>query len=145
MVTLVARSVLVNTMAALCANLALLTGAKAEPNNYGRGGGGRGQARAGPWHGGGGEPIPAPTELSSTSRTSFAIGGWFNVDCSLAEELYSLNDQIAAEAATITCGGGGRGGRVGGEAQQGYRRSPNKQNNQKPRKYNASLIISSML
>ena len=57
MVTLVARSVLVNTMAALCASLALLTGAKAEPNNYGRGGGGRGQARAGPWHGGGGEQI----------------------------------------------------------------------------------------
>ena len=75
MVTLVARSVLVNTMAALCANLALLTGAKAEPNNYGRGGGGRGQARAGPWNGGGGEPIPAPTELSSTSRTSSATGG----------------------------------------------------------------------
>ena len=48
MVTLVARSVLVNTMAALCANLALLTGAKAEPNNYGRGGGGQGDASAGP-------------------------------------------------------------------------------------------------
>ena len=48
MVTLVARSVLVNTMAALYANLALLTGAKAEPNNYGRGGGGQGEARAGP-------------------------------------------------------------------------------------------------
>ena len=45
---------------------------------------------------------------------------WSNVDCSLAEELYSLNDQIAAEAATITSGGGGRGGRVGGGAQQGY-------------------------
>ena len=51
MVTLVARSVLVNTMAALCANLALLTGAKAEPNNYGRGGGGQGEARAGPRRG----------------------------------------------------------------------------------------------
>ena len=32
------------------------------------------------------------------------------MDCSLAEGLYSLNDEIAAEAATITGGGGGGGG-----------------------------------
>ena len=41
------------------------------------------------------------------------------MDCSLAEGLYSLNDEIAAEAATITGGGGGggpgpAGGRGGG-------------------------------
>ena len=40
----------------------------------------------------------------------FICDWWFNVDCSLAEGLYSLNDEIAAEAATITGGGGGGGG-----------------------------------
>ena len=35
------------------------------------------------------------------------------MDCSLAEGLYSLNDEIAAEAATITGGGGGGGGGPG--------------------------------
>ena len=53
---------------------------------------------------------------------------WFNVDCSLAEGLYSLNDEIAAEAAAITGGGvgggaggaGGRGGGGGGGAGTGY-------------------------
>ena len=32
------------------------------------------------------------------------------MDCALTEGLYSLNDEIAAEAATITGGGGGGGG-----------------------------------
>ena len=65
----------------------------------------------------------------------FICDWWFNVDCSLAEGLYSLNDEIAAEAATITGGGGGGGGggpaggrggggggggRGGGGAQPGY-------------------------
>ena len=62
---------------------------------------------------------------------------WFNVDCSLAEELYSLNDQVAAEAATITRGGGGG-------AQQGYS-AGGVQTNKIIRKHNAPLIISSML
>ena len=64
----------------------------------------------------------------------FICDWWFNVDCSLAEGLYSLNDEIAAEAATITGGAGGGGGpgpaggrgaggggrRGGGGAQPGY-------------------------
>ena len=35
---------------------------------------------------------------------------WFNVDCSQAEGLYSLNDEIAAEAPQGSGGGGGGGG-----------------------------------
>ena len=61
---------------------------------------------------------------------------WFNVDCSLAESLYSLNDEIAAEAPQASPGGGGGpppggfggggggrpggGGAGGGRPQQGY-------------------------
>ena len=42
------------------------------------------------------------------------------MDCSLAEGLYSLNDEIAAEAATITGGGGGGGpGPAGGRGGAG--------------------------
>ena len=44
------------------------------------------------------------------------------MDCSLAEGLYSLNDEIAAEAATITGGGGGGGpGPAGGRGGGGGR------------------------
>ena len=54
---------------------------------------------------------------------------WFNVDCSLAEGLYSLNDEIAAEAPQAAPPGGGGpppppsggfGGGGGGRPQQGY-------------------------
>merc|ERR1711954_546598 len=43
----------------------------------------------------------------------FICDWWFNVDCSQAESLYGLNDEIAAEAASIS-GGGGGGGPAGG-------------------------------
>merc|ERR1719308_379262 len=44
----------------------------------------------------------------------FICDWWFNVDCSQAESLYGLNDEIAAEAASISGGGGGGGGFTGG-------------------------------
>jgi hypothetical protein len=40
----------------------------------------------------------------------FICDWWFNVDCSLAEDLFSLNDEIAAESAGAGGGGGGSGG-----------------------------------
>merc|ERR1719244_768524 len=54
----------------------------------------------------------------------FVCDWWFNVDCSLAEQFYSLNDEVAAEReANSPAGGsyqeGGQGGRGGG--QQGGR------------------------
>ena len=36
----------------------------------------------------------------------FVCDWWFNVDCSLAEDLYSLNDEIAAEREANSAGGG---------------------------------------
>jgi len=60
----------------------------------------------------------------------FICDWWFNVDCSQAEGLYSLNDEIAAEAPQAAQGGsgggpppggfGGGGGGGGGRPQQGY-------------------------
>ena len=45
----------------------------------------------------------------------FVCDWWFNVDCSLAEQFYSLNDQIAAERdANSPAGAGGDGGYQGG-------------------------------
>jgi len=52
----------------------------------------------------------------------FVCDWWFNVDCSLAEDLYSLNDEYAAEreanspadAGQSQYGGGNGGGRSGG-------------------------------
>ena len=45
----------------------------------------------------------------------FVCDWWFNVDCSLAEQFYSLNDQIAAEReANSPAGTGGDGGYQGG-------------------------------
>jgi len=45
----------------------------------------------------------------------FVCDWWFNVDCSLAEQFYSLNDQIAAEReANSPAGAGGDGGYEGG-------------------------------
>ena len=44
----------------------------------------------------------------------FICDWWFNVDCSQAESLYGLNDQVAAEAAAISGGGGGAGRPSGG-------------------------------
>merc|ERR1719312_1636193 len=58
----------------------------------------------------------------------FICDWWFNVDCSQAESLYGLNDEIAAEAAAISNGGGGRpsggaggpsGGNIGGGGRGG--------------------------
>jgi len=48
----------------------------------------------------------------------FVCDWWFNVDCSLAEQFYSLNDQIAAERdANSPAGAGGDGGyQAGAEA-----------------------------
>merc|ERR1719430_1665335 len=50
----------------------------------------------------------------------FVCDWWFNVDCSLAESLYSLNDEVAAdrEANSPASGGdfGGAGGRAGGHS-----------------------------
>ena len=40
----------------------------------------------------------------------FICDWWFNVDCSQAESLYGLNDEVAAEAASSSGGGGGGGG-----------------------------------
>ena len=45
--------------------------------------------------------------IKTSSYQLVNICRWFNVDCSLAEGLYSLNDEIAAEAETISGGGGG--------------------------------------
>ena len=47
----------------------------------------------------------------------FVCDWWFNVDCSLAEQFYTLNDQIAAERdANSPAGAGGDGGyQAGGE------------------------------
>ena len=50
----------------------------------------------------------------------FVCDWWFNVDCSIAEDLYSLNDDIAAEREANSPGegqgqyAGGNGGRNGG-------------------------------
>merc|ERR1711931_608729 len=45
----------------------------------------------------------------------FVCDWWFNVDCSLAEQFYSLNDEIAAErAANSPAGAGGAGQYQGG-------------------------------
>jgi hypothetical protein len=52
----------------------------------------------------------------------FVCDWWFNVDCSLAESFYGLNDQIAAEREAISAGGSqGAGGR--GAAAAGGQRS----------------------
>merc|ERR1712025_1515372 len=42
----------------------------------------------------------------------FICDWWFNVDCSAAEEFYSLNEDIAAAAAAASEGGAGAGGDV---------------------------------
>jgi len=50
----------------------------------------------------------------------FVCDWWFNVDCSTAEDFYSLNDEIAAErAANSPAGAGGAGQYQGGDARQG--------------------------
>jgi len=46
----------------------------------------------------------------------FVCDWWFNVDCSLAESLYSLNEQVAAEREANS---GGNGGAFGGQAGYG--------------------------
>ena len=48
------------------------------------------------------------------NQENFVCEYWFNVDCSLAEGLYSLNDEIAAEAPQAAPGGGGGGPPPGG-------------------------------
>ena len=48
----------------------------------------------------------------------FVCDWWFNVDCSLAESLYSLNEQVAAER-EANSGAGGFGGGFGGQAGYG--------------------------
>jgi len=51
----------------------------------------------------------------------FVCDWWFNVDCSLAEEFYSLNDEIAAEReANSPDGGQGQYGQGGPGGQAGY-------------------------
>ena len=42
----------------------------------------------------------------------FICDWWFNVDCSAAEDFYSLNEDIAAAAAAASEGGAGAGGDV---------------------------------
>merc|ERR1719323_724060 len=60
----------------------------------------------------------------------FVCDWWFNVDCSLAEQFYSLNDQIAAERdANSPAGAGGDGGYQGG-AETGGRGGQGGQGNQ---------------
>jgi len=50
----------------------------------------------------------------------FVCDWWFNVDCSTAEDFYSLNDEIAAErAANSPAGADGGGQYQGGNARQG--------------------------
>ena len=50
----------------------------------------------------------------------FVCDWWFNVDCSLAESLYALNDEIAAEREANSPGGGqGQYGGAGGQGQYG--------------------------
>jgi len=50
----------------------------------------------------------------------FVCDWWFNVDCSLAEQFYSLNDEIAAErAANSPAGSGGDGEYQGGASGRG--------------------------
>ena len=55
----------------------------------------------------------------------FVCDWWFNVDCSLAEDLYSLNDQYAAEREANSPAEGGQsqsqygGGRAGGRGSSG--------------------------
>merc|ERR1719378_1233887 len=55
----------------------------------------------------------------------FVCDWWFNVDCSLAESLYSLNEQVAAEreanSGAAAQGGQGAGGRGGNGGQAGGR------------------------
>merc|ERR1719474_496041 len=54
----------------------------------------------------------------------FVCDWWFNVDCSLAEQLYSLNDEVAAERAANSppgTAGAGAGGYQGGAANGGGR------------------------
>merc|ERR1712106_529396 len=45
----------------------------------------------------------------------FVCDWWFNVDCSLAEELYSLNDEYNAERQANSPEGSDGGGRNGGQ------------------------------
>ena len=45
----------------------------------------------------------------------FVCDWWFNVDCSLAESLYSLNDEIAAERDAYSAEGQTAGGQNGGQ------------------------------
>jgi len=57
------------------------------------------------------------------SQQYFVCDWWFNVDCSLTEQFYSLNDEYAAErAANSPAGGGYDGGAAGGAGGQGGRR-----------------------
>merc|ERR1719187_3153891 len=60
----------------------------------------------------------------------FVCDWWFNVDCSIAEDFYFLNDEIAAEREANSPAGneqgqysGGNGGRNGGGARGGSRGS----------------------
>merc|ERR1719244_2043927 len=55
----------------------------------------------------------------------FICDWWFNVDCSLAENLYSRNAEVAAERQRFGGGsGGGSGGRGGGAYNGGAGRGP---------------------
>merc|ERR1719481_1769640 len=53
----------------------------------------------------------------------FVCEWWFNVDCSLAEQFYSLNEEVAAERESNSPSGGGdysqSGGQAGGRGGQG--------------------------
>ena len=54
----------------------------------------------------------------------FVCDWWFNVDCSQAEDFYSLNDEIAAEREAISPSLGQYAGGAGGDSEQGsYGRS----------------------
>lgn len=54
-------------------------------------------------------------------QENFICDWWFNFDCSTAEDLYSLNDENAAEAAAVSAGAGGPGGAGGATAKNGGR------------------------
>ena len=49
----------------------------------------------------------------------FVCDWWFNVDCSLAETLYSLNDEVAAERESYTGNDGADPGQDGRDQEQG--------------------------
>ena len=49
----------------------------------------------------------------------FVCDWWFNVDCSLAETLYSLNDEVAAERESYTGNDGADPGQDGRNEEQG--------------------------